>query len=90
MQIIVTGLAYAMLAQVDAISGIYTAFFPVFFYILLGTSRHISMGTFDILHHFEAETQTKKIIFLKVHLLWLASWFPNLSWKTVNPIILIR
>jgi len=40
----ISGLAYAMLAQVDAISGIYTAFFPVFFYILLGTSRHISMG----------------------------------------------
>ena len=33
-----------MLAQIDAISGIYTAFFPVFIYILLGTSRHISMG----------------------------------------------
>ena len=39
-----SGLAYAMLAQIDAISGIYTAFFPVFIYILLGTSRHISMG----------------------------------------------
>jgi hypothetical protein len=40
----VSGLAYAMLAQIYAISGIYTAFFPVFIYILLGTSRHISMG----------------------------------------------
>ncbi len=37
-----------MLAQIDAISGIYTAFFPVFIYILLGTSRHISMGKFII------------------------------------------
>ena len=33
-----------MLAQIDAISGIYTAFFPVIIYILLGTSRHVSMG----------------------------------------------
>ena len=39
-----TGLAYAMLAQIDAISGIYTAFFPVIIYIVLGTSRHVSMG----------------------------------------------
>jgi len=38
------GLAYAMLAQIDAISGIYTAFFPVFIYVIFGTSRHLSMG----------------------------------------------
>jgi solute carrier family 26 protein len=38
------GLAYAMLAQIDAIAGIYTAFFPVIVYILLGTSKHVSMG----------------------------------------------
>ena len=43
---LVAGLAYAMLAQVDAIVGIYTAFFPVIVYILLGTSRHVSMGEF--------------------------------------------
>jgi MFS superfamily sulfate permease-like transporter len=41
------GLAYAMLAQIDAIAGIYTAFFPVIVYILLGTSRHVSMGKFS-------------------------------------------
>ncbi len=38
------GLAYAILANCDAISGIYTAFFPVIIYIMLGTSRHVSMG----------------------------------------------
>ena len=43
---LVAGLAYAMLAQIDAIVGIYTAFFPVIVYILLGTSRHVSMGEF--------------------------------------------
>lgn len=43
------GLAYAILANVDAITGIYTAFFPVFIYILFGTSRHISMGTFAVI-----------------------------------------
>ena len=33
-----------MLANCDAISGIYTAFFPVIIYIFMGTSRHVSMG----------------------------------------------
>ena len=41
---IILGLAYALLANCDAISGIYTAFFPVIIYIILGTSRHVSMG----------------------------------------------
>ena len=42
------GLAYAILAGVPAIIGIYTAFFPVIIYILLGTSKHVSMGTFAV------------------------------------------
>ena len=42
------GLAYAILANVPPIVGIYTAFFPVLMYILLGTSRHVSMGTFAV------------------------------------------
>jgi hypothetical protein len=44
LEILTSGLAYAMLANCDAISGIYTAFFPVIIYIILGTSRHVSMG----------------------------------------------
>ena len=42
------GLAYAILANVPPIVGIYTAFFPVLMYILLGTSKHVSMGTFAV------------------------------------------
>ena len=42
------GLAYAILAGVPAIIGIYTAFFPVIIYVLLGTSKHVSMGTFAV------------------------------------------
>ena len=40
------GLAYAILASVPPIVGIYTAFFPVMMYIIFGTSKHASMGTF--------------------------------------------
>ena len=42
------GLAYAILASVPPIIGIYTAFFPVMMYIIFGTSKHASMGTFAV------------------------------------------
>ena len=40
------GMGYALLAGVAPIVGIYMAVFPVFVYFFLGTSRHISLGTF--------------------------------------------
>ncbi|CAG0894714.1 unnamed protein product [Darwinula stevensoni] len=42
------GLAYALLANLPPIYGIYMAFFPVPIYVLMGTSRHISMGSFAV------------------------------------------
>ncbi|XP_076060912.1 solute carrier family 26 member prestin isoform X2 [Oratosquilla oratoria] len=42
------GMAYALLANLPPICGIYMAFFPVFLYAFLGTSRHCSMGTFAV------------------------------------------
>ncbi|UYV65130.1 SLC26A2, partial [Cordylochernes scorpioides] len=43
------GMAYGLLASVAAINGLYVSFFPILVYILMGTSRHISLGTFSII-----------------------------------------
>ncbi|XP_022187439.2 solute carrier family 26 member 6-like [Nilaparvata lugens] len=43
------GLAYSSLGLVPPIVGIYMAFFPVLIYTMMGTSRHISMGTFSVI-----------------------------------------
>lgn len=42
------GMAYALMAGVPAINGLYVSFFNVILYVLLGTSRHLSTGTYAI------------------------------------------
>ena len=42
------GMSYAILAGVMPVIGIYTAFFPVLVYVLMGTMPQVSMGTFAV------------------------------------------
>ncbi|XP_034101746.1 sulfate anion transporter 1 [Drosophila albomicans] len=51
------GIAYGILAGVSAGNGLYMAVFPVLVYMLLGTSKHISIGTFAV-----ASMMTQKVV----------------------------
>jgi solute carrier family 26 protein len=43
------GMGHALLANLPPVVGIYMAFFPVLAYVIFGSSRHNSMGTFAVI-----------------------------------------
>jgi solute carrier family 26, other len=46
------GMAYALLANVEPIVGLYMAFFHTLVYFVFGTSKHLSVGEFNDLNYY--------------------------------------
>ena len=43
------GLAYGALTSLNPVNGIYTSFFTGLVYVVFGTSRHLSVGTYAVI-----------------------------------------
>ncbi|XP_041935411.1 chloride anion exchanger-like isoform X2 [Alosa sapidissima] len=58
---VLQGLAFSLLASLPASYGLYTAFFPTIVYFFLGTSRHISVGSFPVLSLMVGQVVTRLV-----------------------------
>lgn len=76
------GMAYGILALVTPEVGLYMAFYPVLVYLLLGTSRHASLGTFAVISIMVSKT-------VQTHAKFENGVSANLSTTTIMPEALI-
>ena len=56
------GMGFSILASLPAVYGLYSSIFPVLFYFLFGTSRHISFGTMAVISLLIANVVDREVI----------------------------